>query len=46
MTPADVADGTLAPLTVRRNAEIYEIDGGWFHARWHFSLTSTTTRRT
>ena len=38
MTPADVADGALAPLTVRRNAEIYEIDGGWFHARWHFSF--------
>lgn len=38
MTPADAADGTLAPLTVRRNAEIYEIDGGWFHARWHFSF--------
>lgn len=25
-------------ITVRRNKEIYEIDGGWFHARWHFSF--------
>jgi quercetin 2,3-dioxygenase len=38
MTLEDAADGTLAPLTVRRNAEIYETDGGWFHARWHFSF--------
>ena len=28
----------LAPLNVRRDAEIYETDGGWFHARWHFSF--------
>ncbi len=28
----------LAPLKVRRDAEIYETDGGWFHARWHFSF--------
>jgi redox-sensitive bicupin YhaK (pirin superfamily) len=38
MTLEDADDGTLAPLTVRRNAEIYETDGGWFHARWHFSF--------
>ena len=25
-------------LRIRRDAEIYEIDGGWFHARWHFSF--------
>jgi hypothetical protein len=25
-------------LTIRRNAEIFEQDGGWFHARWHFSF--------
>jgi redox-sensitive bicupin YhaK (pirin superfamily) len=25
-------------IRVRRDAEIYEIDGGWFHARWHFSF--------
>jgi len=25
-------------ITVRRDAEIYERDGGWFHARWHFSF--------
>jgi redox-sensitive bicupin YhaK (pirin superfamily) len=22
----------------RRDPEIYEIEGGWFHARWHFSF--------
>ena len=27
-----------APLTVRRDAEIYSTDGGWFKARWHFSF--------
>jgi redox-sensitive bicupin YhaK (pirin superfamily) len=25
-------------MRIRRDAEIYEIDGGWFHARWHFSF--------
>ena len=25
-------------LQVRRNAEIFQIDGGWFQARWHFSF--------
>jgi quercetin 2,3-dioxygenase len=25
-------------ITIRRDKEIYEIDGGWFHARWHFSF--------
>ena len=25
-------------IRVRRDAEIYEKDGGWFHARWHFSF--------
>jgi redox-sensitive bicupin YhaK (pirin superfamily) len=25
-------------LHVRRNSEIYDIDGGWFRARWHFSF--------
>jgi redox-sensitive bicupin YhaK (pirin superfamily) len=28
----------LAPLTVRRDREIYSADGGWFRARWHFSF--------
>lgn len=28
----------LAPLTIRRDAEIYRADGGWFQARWHFSF--------
>jgi redox-sensitive bicupin YhaK (pirin superfamily) len=28
----------LAPLAVRRDAEIFSIDGGWFRARWHFSF--------
>jgi redox-sensitive bicupin YhaK (pirin superfamily) len=27
-----------APIEVRRDAEIYGIDGGWFQARWHFSF--------
>src|SRR2546430_7719724 len=25
-------------MQIRRDAEIYEIEGGWFHARWHFSF--------
>jgi redox-sensitive bicupin YhaK (pirin superfamily) len=25
-------------LTVRRDKDIYDIDGGWFRARWHFSF--------
>ena len=25
-------------ITIRRNREIFETDGGWFHARWHFSF--------
>jgi hypothetical protein len=25
-------------LLVRRDAEIFKIDGGWFQARWHFSF--------
>jgi quercetin 2,3-dioxygenase len=25
-------------LTIRRDAEIFTADGGWFHARWHFSF--------
>jgi redox-sensitive bicupin YhaK (pirin superfamily) len=29
---------TYAPLHIRRDADIYETDGGWFHARWHFSF--------
>jgi len=29
---------TFAPLTIRRDAEIYSTDGGWFKARWHFSF--------
>ena len=28
----------LAPTEVRRDHEIYSIDGGWFKARWHFSF--------
>jgi hypothetical protein len=27
-----------APLDIRRDAEIYGTDGGWFRARWHFSF--------
>jgi redox-sensitive bicupin YhaK (pirin superfamily) len=29
---------TAAALRVRRDREIYNIDGGWFRARWHFSF--------
>jgi redox-sensitive bicupin YhaK (pirin superfamily) len=25
-------------LHIRRDSEIYDIEGGWFHARWHFSF--------
>jgi redox-sensitive bicupin YhaK (pirin superfamily) len=25
-------------IAIRRDAEIYEAEGGWFHARWHFSF--------
>jgi redox-sensitive bicupin YhaK (pirin superfamily) len=25
-------------IHVRRDKEIYDIEGGWFHARWHFSF--------
>lgn len=25
-------------IRVRRNKEIYEVEGDWFHARWHFSF--------
>jgi hypothetical protein len=25
-------------ITIRRNSEIHEVGGGWFHARWHFSF--------
>lgn len=30
--------GQLAPLVVRRDAEIYGTEGDWFKARWHFSF--------
>ena len=25
-------------IRIRRDADIYAVDGGWFHARWHFSF--------
>src|SRR5689334_21408448 len=28
----------LPMLTVRRDKDIHDIDGGWFRARWHFSF--------
>ena len=31
-------DSPLAPLTIRRDKEIYFTDGGWFQARWHFNF--------
>ncbi|HXK32911.1 MAG TPA: pirin family protein [Dehalococcoidia bacterium] len=27
-----------ARMRIRRDSEIFETDGGWFHARWHFSF--------
>ena len=27
-------------ITIRRDAEISDVDGGWFRARWHFSFDS------
>jgi redox-sensitive bicupin YhaK (pirin superfamily) len=27
-----------ATLSIRRDKDIYETDGGWFNARWHFSF--------
>jgi len=36
--PTTSAPARPAPLAVRRDSEIYEADGGWFHARWHFSF--------
>lgn len=33
-----MASDSLTPLQIRRDSEIFEIDGGWFHARWHFSF--------
>ena len=28
------------PLRIRRDAEISDVDGGWFRARWHYSFDS------
>jgi hypothetical protein len=28
------------PLTIRTDAEISDVDGGWFRARWHYSFDS------
>ena len=25
-------------IVIRRDSEIYDISGGWFHSRWHFSF--------
>jgi len=33
-----MSDSGRARLQVRRNDEIYAVDGGWFRARWHFSF--------
>jgi redox-sensitive bicupin YhaK (pirin superfamily) len=27
-------------IRIRRDKEIYEVEGDWFHARWHFSFDS------
>ena len=37
-TAGSRTEPALAPLRVRRDAEIYAADGGWFRARWHFSF--------
>jgi redox-sensitive bicupin YhaK (pirin superfamily) len=38
-TTAGSPTGTaVAPIQLRRDAEIYATDGGWFRARWHFSF--------
>lgn len=40
-TNPELSTGTtsrLAPLRIRRDDQIYGIDGGWFAARWHFSF--------
>ncbi len=33
-----MSDDGFAHLLVRRDADIYATDGGWFQARWHFSF--------
>src|SRR5438093_343815 len=33
-----VSSRGCAMIEVRRDPEIYEKAGGWFHARWHFSF--------
>jgi quercetin 2,3-dioxygenase len=35
---SDSPNADLAPLGIRRDAAIFDIDGGWFRARWHFSF--------
>jgi len=37
-TTNGAATTAAAPITVRRDGDIYGIDGGWFRARWHFSF--------
>jgi redox-sensitive bicupin YhaK (pirin superfamily) len=37
-TAGSHTETALAPLKVRRDAEVYAADGGWFRARWHFSF--------
>jgi redox-sensitive bicupin YhaK (pirin superfamily) len=37
-TAGSRTQAALAPLKVRRDAEIYAAEGGWFKARWHFSF--------
>jgi redox-sensitive bicupin YhaK (pirin superfamily) len=29
---------TLTVITIRRDADIHDTEGGWFRARWHFSF--------
>ncbi|HLC28849.1 MAG TPA: pirin family protein [Dehalococcoidia bacterium] len=37
-TASSRTDTAVAPIQLRRDAEIYATDGGWFRARWHFSF--------
>jgi redox-sensitive bicupin YhaK (pirin superfamily) len=37
-SPTPMALPRLAPVLIRRDEEIFRMDGGWFQARWHFSF--------
>ena len=35
---AQASSGERDDVEIRRDAEISDVDGGWFRARWHFSF--------